>query len=425
MMPIDDVDMGLDKAFDVLDVVRRLLSCPYIIPLVSGDIGLYEHITNLHFEAKTFPGDKKSSLQSKGVVLAERLTDSYLTKILPAHLRLPLKPVDELLPNIKIDECSGGELCSFFDYQKLIETQFSAWGNGQEKSTHWPKPDNSRELVQLVSSLPPSMLKVTDVGNTFKKQELWRIYQRWAEQQHDGVAYSNAYTVLQLARLNGTGKELDFSKLLAFSPVLQSEHSFDKKSKDFLQEQISLLAVFPNKSSGKPRSDIEANKSFLRGCFGENARVMRSMPPLEFYTSSMSVQSKHKDVDPLFRSLYTHKDYYGIQDNQIAKVFFSRAFEILATSLLVLSNEIELTTEDEWRSYLSALEKRTPFYSIHAINPSKAMENELDEDAMYGTKHPAVPRNQFDHSLSMCFLKLAATSPTPVGKDFLLACRVY
>lgn len=34
---IDDVDMALGRAYEVLEVVRKLLLCPLIIPIVSGD----------------------------------------------------------------------------------------------------------------------------------------------------------------------------------------------------------------------------------------------------------------------------------------------------------------------------------------------------------------------------------------------------
>ena len=37
VLPIDDVDMALEQSYDVLETIRRLLSCPRLIPVVSGD----------------------------------------------------------------------------------------------------------------------------------------------------------------------------------------------------------------------------------------------------------------------------------------------------------------------------------------------------------------------------------------------------
>ena len=39
-MLIDDVDMAFDKGFDVLEVVRKYLASPYLIPIVAGDMKL-------------------------------------------------------------------------------------------------------------------------------------------------------------------------------------------------------------------------------------------------------------------------------------------------------------------------------------------------------------------------------------------------
>lgn len=49
VLPIDDVDMKIDNGFAVLDDIRCLLSCPLILPLVSGDDQLYRHITQKAF----------------------------------------------------------------------------------------------------------------------------------------------------------------------------------------------------------------------------------------------------------------------------------------------------------------------------------------------------------------------------------------
>lgn len=42
--------MKIDNAFGVLDDIRCLLSCPLILPLVSGDDDMYRHITTMKFE---------------------------------------------------------------------------------------------------------------------------------------------------------------------------------------------------------------------------------------------------------------------------------------------------------------------------------------------------------------------------------------
>ena len=41
MILIDDVDMSLDKGVQILDVVRGYMASPLAIPVISGDIDLY------------------------------------------------------------------------------------------------------------------------------------------------------------------------------------------------------------------------------------------------------------------------------------------------------------------------------------------------------------------------------------------------
>jgi len=49
---IDDIDMAFDKGFDVLEVVRKYLASPYIIPIVAGDMKLYREIIETQFMRK-------------------------------------------------------------------------------------------------------------------------------------------------------------------------------------------------------------------------------------------------------------------------------------------------------------------------------------------------------------------------------------
>ena len=369
VMPIDDVDMGLDKAFDVLDVVRRLLSCPYIIPLVSGDYSLYKHISHLHFEEKTAPKTAAKTAQETGESIAKNLSESYLTKVLPGHLRLPLKQIHELLPDMQIYSDKKGSI-RFETYEKAFIEHFYAWCNGEERSTDWPKPRSAREFFQLVSALPPENFNGDGV---FEKN--WRSFQAWAEQVQYGAAYTNAYASLQLQTMHNEPEKLDFSKLLAFSPVMQSQHSVGWYEKDFLAEQESALRQFPKTSGNEARKDIAENMPIIHSIFAYRPYVLRSMPPLEFYTEQMTIPQSHGTGDKTLRFLYTHYDYYGKQDNRTSKIFFSRAFELIATSLLVLSGEVMLESKDEWVRYLKELSMRAPFYCVHAVNPTKTMND--------------------------------------------------
>lgn len=82
VLPIDDVDMSLQNAHEVIDDVRRLLGCPYIIPIVSGDVALYQQMINVDFDHRAYKKYSNNKLQKSGVELAKDLSDEYLKKVL-------------------------------------------------------------------------------------------------------------------------------------------------------------------------------------------------------------------------------------------------------------------------------------------------------------------------------------------------------
>lgn len=89
---IDDIDMALNKGFEVLEVVRKYLSSSHVIPIVTGDIDLYSSIIEKDFFS-TFPHEKDSLLKYSHVNsgFLTNLSKDYLIKVLPMHRRIKLK----------------------------------------------------------------------------------------------------------------------------------------------------------------------------------------------------------------------------------------------------------------------------------------------------------------------------------------------
>lgn len=368
-IPIDDVDMALNKAFEVLDEVRRLLSCPYIITIISGSHHLYSHMTQVHFETLAAPQKLVSDNTLKtGFDTAKSLTEAYLTKVFPNHQRLPLLPIDDLLPSLKIleNEADRQEI-TFVEYEKQLQEYFYYLCNGEARSAQWPRPQNAREVSQLIRSLPPSSYK-----NKFADY-LWSIFQSWAEQKQDGVAYSNAITFQQIIN-NTQAQTLSIEQLLAFSPKQQIDTKFSGTKKMFLEEQLnSVSELSKTKDKTKYQQD---NEKILRSVFNQDNLVLRSMPPLEFYTNRFFLTQKNINADPnnYLKFIYTHYDYYGTLSNRAYSIYFSRAFEILVLSILSLSGLSNIN----WQLQLQKILRRSPFYSIHAMNPTKFLdENDL------------------------------------------------
>lgn len=345
-VPIDDVDMALTKAFDVLDVVRRLLSCPLIIPIVSGDAKLYEKITKLHFQKELAQaGDHEQ--------IAEQLNAAYLSKIFPNQFRLRLVGVDEILPDLSIERANGVSQ-KYDEYVKNLISRFYYLCNGQERSTDWPEPTTPREVSQLIHAI--------SLDESKDRLNQWEDFKQWAEQKEHGVAYTNAQSVLTNARTEIVDFQLP--KLMAFNPLLQAAENCSWASKDFAVEQIEANNRIASRKTG--------NEELIKAALDGSRKVLRSMPPIELHTQKMTVPRVRKKSTLV--ALYTHRDYYTTMANTIAKVFFSRAFELLAVSLI--KPHTSQSSSDDWKTYIKELHDRAPFYCIHAISPTKYMHDE-------------------------------------------------
>lgn len=97
VLPIDDVDTTLHRAFENLEVVRRYLASPVLLPIVCGDLTLYREVTwrdafrRLTMDVARYDEEAKP--------LAEEIAHEYLRKILPLHRRLRMPEVGEFLSN--------------------------------------------------------------------------------------------------------------------------------------------------------------------------------------------------------------------------------------------------------------------------------------------------------------------------------------
>ena len=104
---IDDIDMAFDKGFEVLEVIRKYLSSPYIIPIVTGDRKLYEYIITHNFVSKNkmdkFMKDEdnyKGIFKNEGYrELINGISTDYLIKVFPTNRRLKLKSLYDLYYN--------------------------------------------------------------------------------------------------------------------------------------------------------------------------------------------------------------------------------------------------------------------------------------------------------------------------------------
>ncbi|MGL4780401.1 MAG: hypothetical protein ACRCXN_06190, partial [Bacteroidales bacterium] len=104
---------------------------------------------------------------------------------------------------------------------------------------------------------------------------------------------------------------------------------------------------------------------------------LRSMPPIELHLDKMSVTKAEADNElPSILAIYTYNSYYGTQGNKQLKIYFSRAIELLFTSILNASKD----NCDNKPLYKEILEQ-APFYSVYKLSPTKQVEEEVSDNA--------------------------------------------
>lgn len=147
VMPIDDVDMALTRAHDLLETIRRLLSCPQLIPVVCGDEKIYRDILLDHFEyAGRDDFQHRKVLSREGA--AKHLAKQYWRKVFPEQLRIGLLSLEFLTINMEIH--GRHQTRSVRAFLDLLVEFITPLVNGEGGSHNFPMPDTPRKLTQIV-----------------------------------------------------------------------------------------------------------------------------------------------------------------------------------------------------------------------------------------------------------------------------------
>ena len=430
VLPIDDVDMALDRAFEVVDDVRRLLGCPYIIPIVSGDYRLYEQMTNVHFDQKSYRDESgNTELQVEGRELAKKLTNAYLTKVFPNQMRITLLPIMYITPTLIIEQINyDGKATNYKykDYKNDLLQQFYPLCHNKEVLESWPEPESARELTQLIRTMSPRrFIDALNDNESKANYKLWKSYINWAEQKQNGVAFTNANSYLNL--VNREPSELfDIQELANFNPKQQMiKELYPWAQKDFYSSQLAALGFTNTASDDKLSQASKDNRTILDSAFNKNSFTLRSMPPLEFIdtksfvtidtivTSIYDAQDvkistflsdkniKNEDdieftIEEVLIDLYMHGDVYSKLQNTYQYVFMSRVFEVIFYSFIS-----EVSSEIQEKDLFHILQK-TPFYSVFNMAPTKSILSE--EDSLTLSKSSQTKENIRN--------KLGLTNPT-------------
>ncbi|MEW4950461.1 antiviral RADAR system adenosine triphosphatase RdrA [Pseudomonas asiatica] len=149
VLPIDDVDTSLNRAFENLEIVRRYLTTPYVLPIVSGDRGLYREVTWRDFHGRLTEDSSHNIEQAYSIAI--ELANEYQRKVLPLPRRLVMPPVSKYLNDREISLGSPA-IISLPNFHAWLNIFLTGPVNGREGSDLTLPIPSVRALTQLVNS---------------------------------------------------------------------------------------------------------------------------------------------------------------------------------------------------------------------------------------------------------------------------------
>lgn len=175
VMAIDDVDTSLQHAYNKMEIVRKYLVSPFVVPIISGDLALYDDVIWRKFHGRLLTNSNVKS--DEAILRAQQLSNDYQRKVLPLPRRIAVRMLDEYLDDenvILVDNDKNDEkLVSIPVFKLWLEAVLNERVNGVEHSYLRLPIHSMREFAQLVSHVrtlladfPPSLRydKIIDIS---------------------------------------------------------------------------------------------------------------------------------------------------------------------------------------------------------------------------------------------------------------------
>ncbi|MBA2798651.1 hypothetical protein H1I79_09480 [Aeromonas veronii] len=394
ILPIDDVDTSLDRAFENLEIVRRYLATPHVLPIVCGDRELYNDVTWRDFHGRL---TKDSSYRrQEAYERSVELAAEYQRKILPFPRRLNMPEVRSYWQQSNIylhdssQQAEKSEVMPLRNFIAWLEIFLAGPVNGLEGS-HLSLPIPSiRALTQLVRhcsnlipQLPPSI--------RFAKNELV-VRKNWQMPMspQDAMPLPNRNTMVQrladyffyepkagavylllLAKQhwkmvtvsessNQRGSIFDTP---LFQPLTQSWRDFERfeKTDDLSAWAISLAKRLPEEWL----TGIKLQKTMLPYPVAEVGVNTRkgwdyAKEIQKITIDELNDDKKNKSIF-LIDLLAQHNFYTNAKQTMLLNI--GRVFELLIASIVG-----PLSVED-----IHAIIGRAPFFSAAALAPTKTI----------------------------------------------------
>lgn len=422
ILAIDDVDTSLNRAFENLEIVRRYLATPHVLPIVCGDRELYNDVTWRDFHGRL---TKDSSYRRKDAYeKAVELAAEYQRKILPFPRRLTMPPVSKYWQqsNIYLRDGQQAEVMPLRNFIAWLEIFLAGPVNGLEGSQLSLPIPSIRALMQLVrhcSDLIPQLpASIRSANNELDVRKNWQIQnppqedlassdrnimvQRLAEyfcyEPKGGIVY-----LLLLAKQQWTrGRASESSKQRCsifdtplFQPLTHTATNFElfDKTDNLSAWAISLAKRLPEEWL----AGIKSQKTMLPYPLAEiginSSKKWDYAKEIQQTTiANLDDEKKSKSIF-LIDLLAQHNFYTNAKQTMLLNI--GRIFELIIASI----------TESLSEEAIHAIFSRAPFFSTAALAPTKTIL--MDAKASAGEDNSAEADSAEGHDSSALIRKLS------------------
>ncbi|QKJ67949.1 hypothetical protein HQN60_15130 [Deefgea piscis] len=396
VLPIDDVDTSLQHAFENMEVVRKYLASPFVVPIISGDLDLYHDVTWRDFYGRIVKDHKVELIDAKE--RSKDLANEYQRKVLPFARRIDVPNINDYLNNKEIGLIAGGGNSVFMGLPKLkcwLDALLNERVNGVENSAFYLPIFSIRELVQLISQVKDLLVNLdiekcsekeiirklicgadVFVKDNAEKSNLMSWYKELRDYfncHEDGAA---AYLVMSTnVEWLGLSEKSEIGEVLYGDLFKPLNHGLLKYGRFNLIDGI-------RETWGAHVADILPSKQW-RSKLPEQCAL--PYPLLEKGVSSGDFNKKDylfnsNEQIEFVRQLMFYSGFYN-RSQEVDLILTGRVFELLIASL------IKDITEKDIRDLLL----RAPFYSVLELAGTKTFnlyDEEINEKKAGATKYP-------------------------------------
>jgi hypothetical protein len=436
VLTIDDVDTALDRAYENLEIVRRYLNTPLVLPIISGDLDLYNEVIWREFHGKIVKPTPKYK-EEQANQWAIQLATEYQRKILPLPNRMRMPDIAEYLSDFQIELRSPssdqheGMIASLGAFHAWLEGFIAGPINALENSRLALPIPSIRALTQLIrhcvqdrllEQLPGELRQaqsslaakragqlapginnelVEQFNTDYAKAELARdrdfkpVYKAFADvvrkaettRSGDIVLGMSADATVQLCKRlrDQFGSELEAGPTSLVLEAMQHWFGVSESGSSIFATTLFQPLRHANASykgfkkqysltSWEKALDKQLPRYWLEEVGQREVLLPYPLPESGLWGQLGwdVTQSAKSPHERLLLRLLTHRNYYS-ESSRGTKLNIGRLFELLVTSLIR-----DVSAQD-----LISLLDRAPFHSTSTLAPTKTQAtafNGNDED---------------------------------------------